>query len=110
MRKMRFFQKDAYLSADFYLGEIVVHRRIPSEREGAPPKIDVERLTPGKGDPLLGEVRSFVDAVRFGKTPVVDGTAAERCMEVAARVVESIRESTPDALWEAMREDAHCDG
>ena len=110
MRKMRFFQKDAYISADFYLGEIVTHRRLPSEREGLLPKIDVERLAPGKGDPLLGEVISFVDAVRFGKTPVVDGTAAERCMEVAARVVESIRESTPDDLWEVMWGDTRCDG
>ena len=108
--KMRFFQKDAYISADFYLGEIVTHRRLPSEREGLLPKIDVERLAPGKGDPLLGEVISFVDAVRFGKTPVVDGTAAERCMEVAARVVESIRESTPDDLWEVMWGDTRCDG
>ena len=43
-------------------------------------------------EPLRAELRAFLESVRTRKTPVVDGAAGRRALELADRVMAGIRE------------------
>jgi predicted dehydrogenase len=103
LRKIRVFQPDAYFSVDCEKGEALAYRRLPTGQGGEAPKIIAERLAVEGDDPLMDEVRSFVDAVRLQRPPVVDGIMGMRCLEVAQRVVRGIEQSVPTGLLEALR-------
>jgi predicted dehydrogenase len=87
MRKMRIFQQDAYISIDFQERKIAVYRKTPgvSVIPGLP-DIAFEELSFDQGDPLRDEIHAFIDAVRFGKTPVVTGEDGKRALEVAMQI------------------------
>ncbi len=46
-----------------------------------------------KEEPLLLELRSFVDCIRQNQTPVVSGEAAKRALDVAFEITRQIREA-----------------
>jgi predicted dehydrogenase len=46
-----------------------------------------------KADPLLAEIRSFLDAVRTGEPPPVSGEDGRRALETAMRITQSLKES-----------------
>ena len=87
MRKMRIFQQDAYISIDFQQRKVTVFRKeagvnvIPGL-----PDIAFEELSFKQGDPLRDEIHAFVDAVRFGKSPVVTGEDGKHALEVATQI------------------------
>jgi predicted dehydrogenase len=104
MRKIRVFQHDAYLSADCTGGEVQVFRRIPAAGSSGLPQIVAEKVVVEASDPLLEEVRSFVEAVGNRKPPLVDGMQGLRCLEVAHRIIRQIEESVPERLRETLAE------
>lgn len=86
MRKIRVFQHDAYISID-----TLEHRlEVWSKHAPAPgqvyPGIASDEQSFGKADPLLAEIRAFVDAVRHGTPPLVSGHDGRRALEVALAV------------------------
>lgn len=103
LRKIRVFQPDAYLSVDCEKGEALEYRRLHTERADAFPEIVAERLLVEEGDPLMEEVKSFVDAVRFETPPEVNGIKGMRCLEVAQRVIREIEESFPEGFLDTLR-------
>jgi predicted dehydrogenase len=95
MRKIRFFQRDGYFSIDFLEQSAVAIRREVSEATGAP-EIKLEKLEVDRGDALLGQLRSFVSAVRERRPPAVDGAGGLGALRTALRVLEAMPH--PDEL------------
>ena len=52
--------------------------------------IEVNEPTISDADALTGELRSFVDCVQAGETPLVDGHAALAAMDVADQILNSV--------------------
>jgi predicted dehydrogenase len=90
LRRIRFFQSDAYVSIDLGTGAVRVVRREGSPGSDPPPKIHVEKFALEKGDSLLAEDRAFAEAVRDRKPPEVSGEEAYRALDVALRIQESL--------------------
>jgi len=84
------FQADAYLSIDLQQKLLTVVRKPAVIEEGALPKVDLQERSFEQGDALLDEIRSFADAVRRGKRPVVSGEDGLRALETANRIVELV--------------------
>jgi predicted dehydrogenase len=104
MRKMRLFQRDAYLSIDFSEGQTEIFRLI-DENEDVPNltmqlgqiqagtknrKIVYERPETKEVNALKYELGLFVDSVMNGKEPVVSGQDGLRALKVAHDIMEKI--------------------
>jgi predicted dehydrogenase len=85
-RKIRFFQRDAYISIDCGAREAEVYRlmRYPDRR----PAIEGGRIEVQDSEPLRNELQDFVDAVRFGRAPLVGGRDGRRAVALAAEITE----------------------
>jgi predicted dehydrogenase len=89
VRKMRFFQEHEYISLDFTRQDVLRVRVQP----GSPmPGINFENVPTVAEEPLKAELRAFLDCVRMRRTPVVDGAAGRRALQLADRVMAGIRE------------------
>lgn len=84
MRKIRVFQEDCYLSLDYQQQEGQMYAKVDTGIA----KFDVEIE---KGEPLMGELQSFVDAVARGETPAVTGQQGLAALELALKVTELAR-------------------
>jgi predicted dehydrogenase len=85
-RKIRFFQRDAYISIDCGAREAEVYRlvRYPDRR----PAIEGGRIEVPDSEPLRNELQDFVDAVRFGRAPQVGGRDGRRAVALAAEITD----------------------
>ncbi len=81
VRKIRFFQPDAYLSIDYAAQEVEGWRLV--RRDGARPKIEGGPIPVERDEPLRVELSDFIRAVRERSTPRVDGAAGRRALELA---------------------------
>ena len=105
MRKMRLFQKNAYISIDFGQGTAEVFRLVEEGDTSAAPTYMLGNIeqgavrrnivyeqppVPKDHNPLAYELQLFVDAVRNGTPPIVDGVAGQHALEVAERIVALI--------------------
>jgi predicted dehydrogenase len=88
VRKIRFFQQDAYLSIDYAAQEVEGWRLVRSE--GQRPGIQGGPLPVERDEPLKRELSDFVGAVRERRPPLVDGEAGRRALELATRVAEKM--------------------
>jgi len=89
VRKLRFFQHHEYLSVDFARRDAVRIRVADSAVQG-PPQFDFEKLPAEPIEPLRAELAAFLEAVEARKTPLVDGAAGRRALELAGRVMAGI--------------------
>jgi len=92
MRRLRFFQRDRYVSIDFQTRQAMVSRRVRGS--GLRPTIDVETFQAGDGEPLRLELDAFVQAVATGSRPVVSGEDGESALNLAALVLDAIGQFT----------------
>jgi predicted dehydrogenase len=92
IRKMRFFQVHEYISLDFARQDALRIRVKPGTANGggAQPEIGFEKLPAPPDEPLRAELRAFLNCVRTRKTPVVDGPAGRRALELADQVMAGI--------------------
>jgi predicted dehydrogenase len=106
MRKIRFFQKEAYFSLDLLEGTVRAVRAREDLRETlAALRLDPHRFG-GLGmadlvrpievelpaeEPLRAELGAFVEAVRGRETLLADGEQGVRVLEVAERVLEGLK-------------------
>lgn len=86
VRKVRFFQPEAYVSVDFAAQEAEVYRLVVHEGR---PTIQGGKLDVLREEPLRRELRDFVEAVRFGRSPRVTGQAGREALELATRVARA---------------------
>jgi predicted dehydrogenase len=89
VRKMRFFQEHEYISLDYARRDAL---RVGVKRPGPEPEFGFEKLTAPAVEPLRAELEAFVEAVQTRVAPKTDGNAGRAALELARRVMESIRE------------------
>ncbi|HVB34437.1 MAG TPA: Gfo/Idh/MocA family oxidoreductase [Patescibacteria group bacterium] len=89
VRKLRFFQRREYVSVDYARRDAL---RIRVAQAGPEPRFEFEKLPVEAEEPLRAELRAFLEASRTRNTPVVDGTAGRKALELADRVMASIGE------------------
>ena len=92
VRKIRFFQPDAYLSIDYAAQEVEGWRLV--RRDGSRPSIEGGPVPVTRDEPLRRELADFVRAVRERSTPLVDGDAGRRALELATRIAEKMESVT----------------
>jgi predicted dehydrogenase len=100
MRKIRIFQKDAYVSVDYSSHDITIIRRDGQGIDLPIPGMSMERSTFEKSDALGAELRSFVDAVKTRQAPLVSGHDGRNALGVALDIVEQIEASSKKVLAE----------
>jgi predicted dehydrogenase len=107
MRKMRMWQRDAYLSLDFITGVTEVYRLIPPDVADVKNFISFGEI--GIGDKkklvvyeqpeqkeinaLQHELQLFIDAILNDKKPVVSGEDGLKALRVAEIIIQKIEES-----------------
>ncbi len=107
MRKMRMFQRDAYIALDFITGTSEVYRLVNPEKMPQNPFINFGEM--GIGDkkkfvvyeqPELKEVNAlkleleyFIDAVLNNKQPIVSGKDGLKALKVAEMIIQEIEKT-----------------
>ncbi len=93
-RKVRLFQKNAYIAVDFAQREIT-HIQQSGEAGSTPiPGMTFDQVCFPKGDALEAELRAFVDAVATRREPEVTGEMGYQALEIALNVMEQIDDAT----------------
>lgn len=87
-RKLRLFQRDAYISVDFANREITVIRQNGNAKDSVIPGTDINSRCFTKSDALLAELVSFVQSVRNRISPEVTGKMGRDALQVALSIVE----------------------
>ncbi len=94
-RKIRLFQKDAYISVDFASHEITVVRQDGDHPGiGLIPGMKIDQMCFTKGDALEDELRSFVRSVIRRETSEVTGQMGRDALRVALSIMEQIRSTS----------------
>jgi len=88
MRRLRLFQRDAYISVDFQTRQGVICRRRTAA--GAKPSIDAEQVQGGDEEPLKLELEAFLRAATTGQASPVTGEEGAGALDLAHRVLEQI--------------------
>ena len=88
VRKIRFFQPDAYVSIDYAEQEVEGYRllRRPNER----PQIQGGKLPVTREEPLKRELVDFVHAVRDQRRPLVTGEDGRRALALAQAIADKM--------------------
>jgi predicted dehydrogenase len=89
VRKLRFFQAHEYISLDYGRRDAV---RIRVRQPGPNPQFDFQQIPTEPQEPLEGELRAFLGAVRNRAVPVVDGNAGRQALALADQVMAGILE------------------
>ncbi len=105
VRKLKFFQRDMYVTIDFLLGLTEVYRAMdsdtkvsntmvtaPLENNGGHRSIVYEKPTIKKTDALRLELTNFIESVQGKAKPIVDGRAGRDALEVATNIHKMIIE------------------
>ncbi len=90
-RKFRVFTEDAYFSMDLAKGEFAHHRKVSDSVE-LEEAIDSKIEFFENKDPLLVEVRDFVNAVREKRPPLVSGQDGMLAQDFAEQVLQEINQ------------------
>lgn len=109
-RVTRITGEDAYVKIDYAAKKGVIIRRLANEiqmsevreqiRSGADltmlkwhELVNLENLEIDDGEPIVMEIREFLDAVRSGRRPTIDANAGFVNVRVAERIVEAIKDN-----------------
>jgi predicted dehydrogenase len=86
VRKIRVFQRAAYLSLDYASQRIEMWRLV--QRDGAMPSIDGGDVAVQNEEPLKCELEDFVEAIRTRRPPLVTGEQGRRALAVAQQITD----------------------
>lgn len=89
-RKIRVFQKDAYMSLDYSDKSLQVIRKKGKELKSLL-DIVIEHPKVEKRDALETELRHFVQCVKEGKPPIVGGEHGRDALELALEILKSLK-------------------
>ena len=92
VRKIRFFQRDAYVSVDYAAQEVEMYRLVP--QPGRMPAIEGGKQVVEREEPLKLELADFIDAARSGRPPRVTGLQGRAALALAERVVQRMEMTT----------------
>jgi predicted dehydrogenase len=88
MRRLRLFQRDAYVSVDYQTRQGVICRRLPGD--GGRPRIDIEQIRGGEDEPLKLQLESFLQAAATGSAPQVSGADGAAALDLAYKVLDAV--------------------
>jgi predicted dehydrogenase len=91
VRKIRFFQRAAYLSIDYAAQKVEVWRLVAG---GGTPSIEGGELDVAHEEPLARELADFIEAVRTKRAPQVTGDQGRRALALATRITDKMNEAT----------------
>lgn len=94
-RKMRIFQRDAYVSIDFMGREALIARRGQGEMFPGVPDVAVERRQFEANDALMLEIQAFLASVRGERAVAVSGEDGLRALDLALRIQNEMRRPQP---------------
>jgi predicted dehydrogenase len=97
-RKIRIFQKDAYVSVDFADHNITVIRRRNTGSDGIIPGMEIQHLSFSETDALEDELSAFVEAVHSRKAPQVSGRVGRRALGIALNIMQQINTAIQNHL------------
>lgn len=89
VRKVRFFEREMYVSIDTAAREVELWRLVP--QAAGLPRIGGGKLEVAPGEPLGAELEDFVGAVRDRRAPEVSGAQGRQALALAARIVELMK-------------------
>jgi predicted dehydrogenase len=104
-RKIRLFTREAYLSVDYLAKKVKVYRL----KEGADPTqansilglatmVHIETLAIEDAEQLKLELKSFVDCVASGKTPLVSGEQGRAALALGLEIERQIKANLKEML------------
>jgi predicted dehydrogenase len=88
VRKIRFFQPDAYISIDYAAKEVEAYRL--ARREGERPAIEGGKLVVPQDEPLALELADFIAAAGAKRQPMVTGEDGRRAVILAEQITREI--------------------
>ena len=94
MRKIRFFQKDTYISVDYADHDITIVRKDDKGTSLPVPGMSMDRLTFDKADSLKAEIESFIASVQTRRRPLASGVDGRKALKVAIDIVNQITASS----------------
>lgn len=94
-RKMRIFQRDAYLTLDFQNKKVLVAKKGAGELLPGVPNVQVTERELGQSDPLMLEITSFVEAIKEEKQPQVSGRDGRMALETALKINQGLNRLQP---------------
>ena len=95
IRKLRFFQPSQYISIDYGRQDVLVFTVGADQATGVTPSVNPQiamakpQVEPG--EPLMAEIRSFLDSVRRSSTPLVTLADGRRALALALEIVADIQ-------------------
>ncbi len=92
-RKIRLFQKDAYVSVDFSNKGIVIIQKDSEAECSLIPGMDIKQVSFEAGDALENELKSFVKAVAMRESPEVTAQMGRDALEVALDIMDQIKDN-----------------
>lgn len=93
-RKMRIFQRNAYITLDFQNRKILTVKQGEGELFPGIPNVKVDERELGEADALRSEIESFLNAIRQGKEPEVSGRDGRMALETALKINLSLGRRT----------------
>lgn len=84
-RKIRIFQKDAYISLDYVSQSALLYKRMGG-------KITKRRINIKKEEPLRAELDSFINCVKTRERPLVSGEEGRDALKIALEIVDKIEQ------------------
>lgn len=90
IRKICIFDEQGYYNVDFASRELTTARRDPSVTTGPIPGMMVSQNTVDQTDALEAELKSFIDAIRTGSSPLVSGTDGRKALALAHAIETEI--------------------
>jgi predicted dehydrogenase len=90
-RRMRLFQRDAYVSIDFQAGEATIARKGSGEMFPGVPDVRLERRRFEANDPLRLEIEAFLAAVRGERAVAVSGADGRLALDSALRITGALQ-------------------
>jgi len=115
MRKMRLFQRNAYIGIDFLQKFSEIYQLVDSvdvkirpnqipiefgefDQYGKSKKITYERRQIEETNALKMELESFLDAIKTGKRPAVSGEEGREALRVAIEITDMIKSQVKNLL------------
>ncbi len=101
LRKVRFFQPDAYISVDLLGKSVKIHRKKDNASSLLNNQVDewrmqdlIEELNPSVDDeePLMLEINDFLLSVLGEKKPEVTGEDGVKALRVASKIIQNIED------------------
>lgn len=97
VRKINVYQPGTIISIDYGTQGLTVTNTVPGAPGATASQAD-EEIAVEKKDAILEELKSFLNCIETGKTPVVSGADGLRALELAERIQEAVRAGVPQAI------------